>query len=272
MDQQVQSERQLASPFPRVIEQPVLWGTKGKERKAEGYKALVNADSGMVYSIVSTGYRLITHEEAIENVEKTLSKYPVLGRYKTETEFYNDGGRMRRTYTFFDRSIDITPGDLVNPVIHLSNSYDTAWPFSLNLGAARLVCSNGLVVREKLFQVRRRHVSELDSLHINEILATAMDRFQKQTEEWKILTTKYLLPDMYEKVMMTMAFGQKAIDLVEKRMEEEAKSYTEFDFPILTLWTFFNILTWYITYRSVSLNHRVEMEKRLRGAMKHFGR
>ena len=32
-----------------------------------------------------------------------------------------------------------------------------------------------------------------------------------------------------------------------------------------SLWQFYNVVTWYITHHAALLNHRVEMEKRLRG-------
>lgn len=51
----------------------------------------------------------------------------------------------------------------------------------------------------------------------------------------------------------------------------EADGVPEVGFPILTVWAFYNILTWFITHMAVSLNHRVTMEERLRKAMVHLG-
>ena len=67
-----------------------------------------------------------------------------------------------------------------------------------------------------------------------------------------------------------MKFGKKAKELIEERMALESKDYTDNEFPIMNLWIFYNILTWYITYQAVSLNHRVEMEKRLRFAIRNW--
>jgi hypothetical protein len=38
--------------------------------------------------------------------------------------------------------------------------------------------------------------------------------------------------------------------------------------PAMNLWQFYNVVTWYITHHSVSLNHRVELERRLRRSIK----
>jgi hypothetical protein len=47
---------------------------------------------------------------------------------------------------------------------------------------------------------------------------------------------------------------------------EEATGLDPDGFPIISVWEFYNLLTWHITYNAVSLNHRVEMESRLRAA------
>jgi hypothetical protein len=72
--------------------------------------------------------------------------------------------------------------------------------------------------------------------------------------------------------MKVMKFGKQATIEVEHRMELEAERFDTNNFPVMTLWVFFNVLTWYITHRSVSLNHTVEMEKRLRTATAVFVR
>ena len=68
-----------------------------------------------------------------------------------------------------------------------------------------------------------------------------------------------------------MNFGAKATEEIQKRVDQRAEGFDANDFSIMSLWAFFNVLTWYITHRAVSLNHRVEMEKRLRVAIGHFG-
>ena len=82
-------------PFPEVIEAPVSWGTH--KAPANGFKALVNPDTGQVFSIVSKDYRLIRHEEAVSKLEDVIYKSPGLGRLEIERSLYNDGARIRQT-------------------------------------------------------------------------------------------------------------------------------------------------------------------------------
>jgi hypothetical protein len=72
--------------------------------------------------------------------------------------------------------------------------------------------------------------------------------------------------------MRAMELRVRAQKEVRSRMEVEAKDRNDNGFPIMSLWAFFNVLTWFITHRAVSLNHRVEMERRLRGAVERLRR
>ena len=256
--------------FPEIVEQPVMWRYHRDLHQADRYKAIVDSDTGKVFSIVSTDYKLIRHEEAIKRIEEAIYEVPDFGEYKTYTNFYNDGGRMRRTYRFPKISVEIERGDAVNPELHLVNSYDVTWPFIILLGAFRLICTNGLVIGKKFLYLKKRHVLGLDLIDPKEQVSTALKRFDKQTVKWKQWAQRQLTEKTYTHVMNAMKFGKKATQEIGDRMEEDAKDFDDNHVPIMSVWIFFNILTWYITYRAVSLNHRVEMEKRLRAAMVHL--
>ena len=254
--------------FPRIIEEPVSWGPPGNTRNAGRYKAIVDANTGKLFSIVSKGYQLIRHEEAIKKVERALGRTRDLGCAGIiETGFYNDGGRMRRTYRFTEISVEISKGDIVHPELHLFNSYDVTWPFTVLVGAFRFVCGNGLVIGRKFMQLKKRHVFELDRINLEAEISTAMKRLLLQTQEWKRWMNHQLTEPSYNKIMKAMKLGKQATEEVEKKFYQETGDRDDSGFPIITLWAFFNVLTWFITFRAVSLNHRVEMEGRLRAAM-----
>ena len=67
-----------------------------------------------------------------------------------------------------------------------------------------------------------------------------------------------------------MNFGKKAFIAISDRMDQESEGISENGIPIKSLWIFYNVLTWHITHNAVSLNHRVDMERRLRSAFGHF--
>jgi hypothetical protein len=255
--------------FPEVGETPVSWGELNPQR-ADNYKAIVNPESGKVFSIVSNDYKLIRHEEAVQQIENALNERPELNHYKIKTCFYNEGARMCRSYCFNEILVTIGPGDAVNPELQLFNSYDTKWPFIVILGAFRIVCLNGLVVREKYLHLRKRHIYHFDQMEVKEQVSTALKRFNLQTKQWKRWVELRLNEKIYRNVTKSMKFGKKAMENIKERAAKEAEGFTDNGFPIMNLWIFYNILTWYITHRAVSLNHRVEMERRLRSAMRYF--
>ena len=43
----------------------------------------------------------------MQRVESIVNDHSKFGRYKTETGFYNDGGRMRRTYSCHEKKVEI---------------------------------------------------------------------------------------------------------------------------------------------------------------------
>jgi len=255
--------------FPEVVEQPVMWGYHGDLHQANKCKALVNFDTSKLYAVVSRDYKLIKHEEAIEQIEKEISEFPDLGKYTVYTRFYNDGGRMRRTYRFYEEGATVAADDSITPELHLFNSYDVTWPFIIILGAYRVICSNGLVVGEEFLHLRKRHVHDLDQINVRDEVFTALTRFKLQTKQWEKWAHRQLTEKTYKKVIKDMKFGKKAMDEIEDQIYQEAEGFSNNGVPIMSVWMFFNVLTWYITYKAVSLNHRVDMEKRLRAAMVH---
>ena len=59
--------------FPEVIETPVSWGDINLQR-ANDHKAIVNPETGKVYSIVSKDYKLIRHEDAVLRVNNVIDQ------------------------------------------------------------------------------------------------------------------------------------------------------------------------------------------------------
>ena len=255
--------------FPDVRQQPVAW--KDTEfHTAQNFRAIIDNKTEKVYSIVTKDYVLIRHEEAIEEVERVIEENADLGAYITSTQFYAGGGRMRRTYHFPEISVEIRQGDCVNPELHLLNSYDTIWPFTILLGAFRLVCSNGLVVEKKFLHLRKRHLYPLNELALEKEISTAVDRFDKQADQYKGWAECPLTEKTYSQVMKAMQFGKNATEEIQGKIRKDAEDLDDKGFPNMSLWVFFNVLTWYVTHRTVSLNHRVEMERRLRASIRYF--
>jgi len=252
--------------FPQVAEQPVRWGKDGKLQMAKDHKAIVDLNTGKVFSIV---YRLIRHEQAIEKVERFIHGHNLMSGYVVDTEFYNDSGRMRRTYRFPSISVKISKNDTVCLTLHLFNSYDLTWPFIVLVGAFRYVCANGLVIGTKYYQFRKRHVFDLEEVGLEADLNRSIKKFNLQAQEWRKWAEVPMTMAVYDRVMRSIQFGVRATEEIEERIWEDMGASQE-GVPLISLWAFYNVLTWHISHRIASLNRRVDMENRLRVAMKCF--
>jgi hypothetical protein len=230
----------------------------------------VNTSTGKVYAVVSTEYRLVRHEEAIREVEEAIAGMPDLGGFETSTGFYNDGGRMSRVYRFPALSVAIQPGDFVDPTLLLINSYDLSWPLEVSLEAHRLLCGNGLTVGVDLLHMKRRHSRGLELPLIKEEVCSALERFEAQVKEWREWADRPLSRKAYSRVVDKMEFGERGRGEIKAKMDEEAGGRYEMGFPVVSVWGFFNALTWFIAHKAVSVNHRRDMEKRLGKAMGHL--
>ena len=60
--------------FPQIEEQPVMWGYHKEMHQAHKHKAIVDFNTGKLFSIVSKDYRLIRHEQAIDEIEEAIFK------------------------------------------------------------------------------------------------------------------------------------------------------------------------------------------------------
>jgi len=79
-----ENEKTSLASFPEVSEVPVSWGEINLQQ-ADKYKAIVNPEIGKVFSIVSKDYKLVRHEEAVNQIENELVKHPDLKNYRIRT-------------------------------------------------------------------------------------------------------------------------------------------------------------------------------------------
>ena len=129
----------------------------------------------------------------------------------------------------------------------------------------------GMEVKEKYMRFQKRHIPSLERIDLREEVSTALARLGDQANVWRVWTGRPLSETAYGRVMEAMQFGERAEKEIGNRIAQEADGVSDEGFPILTVWAFYNILTWYITHMAVSLNHRVTMEERLRKAIIHIG-
>ena len=130
--------------MPKVEERSlVTLGDKGSWwdpdlEYVDGYKALVDADTGRVFNMVTEEYKLVTHEETLGLVDEALANHPELGEYTRTISLPDGGARMRANYVFGDVDY-VVDGDILHPELTAFNSYDGGWAHKFKLGAFRVL-------------------------------------------------------------------------------------------------------------------------------------
>jgi len=260
--------------FPRVEEKPLHYTVNeygiNKTIKVDGSRALINPDTGNMYSIVSDRYQTIPYRDSLEMVEDAIQNNSEFGTFERTVDFMQGGGRMLAKYRFTDHLIPIgDDNDLVNPEIYVRRSYDTTWGFVLLFGAFRWVCSNGLVVGEKVLNYKHKHTTGLNQNSLLEDLKGSMDKFAVQADIWRTWLDRMTTPNDYERVMGTLEFGKNHTEAIEREVEVSSNvTMEDVRTKTLSYWLFFNVLSQYITHKVESPVRREYFFDRMRSAFR----
>jgi hypothetical protein len=106
----------------------------------------------------------------------------------------------------------------------------------------------------------------LEDVALEANLKCSITKFNLQTREWKSWARIPMTMAVYDRVMRSMEFGKNDTEEIEDKFLNGDQPAPESP-PLITLWAFYNVLTWYITHRVASLNRRVELENKLRVAL-----
>ena len=133
-----------------------------------GLDALRRQDTGAFLSAVSPKYQVITHKDANNFAEK-LFQQAGLDYEEGHVAVDAKGTRFLREFRFPSRefspagstsaldSPSARGNDNHFPTVLLRNSYDKSSTLDFEFGAFRLICSNGMVIGERVHRVKYRH-------------------------------------------------------------------------------------------------------------------
>jgi hypothetical protein len=111
---------------------------------------------------VSKQYQLIRHREVCERVFETFDKIGTV-ELRPSLQLTSNGAQMKLTFRFGDR-VAIGEKDWLEPTLTIFNSYDLSMNLSLEVGAKRLVCLNGLMAYSRFAGGRHKHVGKVRNL------------------------------------------------------------------------------------------------------------
>ncbi len=143
-----------------------------KDGVDSNYDAIYRADNGIQLSVVSRGYQLVTHKQAMEYVFEELESKNL--KYETQRiDLTNQAKKMHYELTFPEEEFDI-PGDESTgvPSLKIYNSIDRSRSFGLSFGTYRVICTNGLSMGKDIIQVSEAHY--MDRIKFVEIIPSIM--------------------------------------------------------------------------------------------------
>lgn len=220
---------------------------------------MVCNDRGLPLSIVTKSYALIDNcdvvdslTDALKHSGRDISIYPV--------EIYIGDGGAKFGLRIILSDIVCDPGD-GHPVagrLQVLNSVDRTIPFRLDMGHFRLICSNGLKVFEKTFDLFELHLNgRLNQARIDEAVSLGVAQLQEKGETFKLMLAteipKGFTKDLLSKVKKT--WGQSEAKEISSALLGgiyRGATVPGVDLPVTNLWQVYNILTW-ISGRSRNL-------------------
>ncbi|RLI66829.1 MAG: hypothetical protein DRO67_00200 [Candidatus Asgardarchaeum californiense] len=153
------------------------------------YRAVVDRNTDRTFAIVKDGYKVVKHEDVINQMDELCAEFPEYGTPTREVWLSNYGGRMKTRWTFTDVDFEITTlsngkPDIVHPTMETFASYDTSLAHRTLVGGFRVVCSNGMIVGKILGEYKRKHTASLELGIAKAVLTDGMREYSKATDLW----------------------------------------------------------------------------------------
>jgi hypothetical protein len=203
-------------------------------------KVIMRKDNNKVLSIMSDKYQLTTHASIIDGFENALDAAgPLFKKRAISTVLPYEGARMYRKYIFDGVKEEVAVGDVVSPTLELWNSYDGTLMVGFQLGAFRMVCTNGLMVPETFREIMKKHYVGFDIKGLVDELQHTLPVFDKSIKIWKEWHKEAVTVPAAVEILAPTKINKKEKELIAKRFEDDEEK---------TKWGLFQAATWVISH------------------------
>jgi len=96
-----------------------------------------------------------------------------------------DGGMGTITLTLPEYTIETAKGDESQFQINGRTSFNGVWAVVLQIGAVRMVCTNGQVFVDNFSMYKAKHTISMDTEHAKSKLTAALHSYKHEAERWK---------------------------------------------------------------------------------------
>lgn len=216
----------IESAFFPVLEMPLQLEIESSKCKGDRGKAIIRTDTNEIINTCSSTYQLVPHRDVISAIESTFESNGLKYVLKNLMFFGKKDSSMRARYVIDeDKFLDKKVGNLI-PMIDVSNSYDSLTKLNVSYGIYRIVCSNGMVVKQgnnRGIDVKVHIKQNIQVLNIfksldkflNEMYPNTINRLSLLT------TTKPKLFPEFEKILRPKELEEFQLqDLIEQYYQE----------------------------------------------------
>jgi len=265
--------------LPKAELQPIYRKIGDTYIEISDRRAVVGED-GTVYDIVSDKYKLVQHEQVKEIVDRIIEEMKLPSVVKMPNVSFNGA-----TF-FYNVLIDrkAIEDDWLDVGFRVTNSYDRSLGVNVTGYIVRLVCTNGLVVSERLFGRKIKHMRplvELDYKLLKEAIETVIENVMKVLDViemarketvsvWEIvhfIETEFKNMPKARRILymrLRRIVGDEIDNVVKayqlmkklKKKEEKEQLMERYNIPV-NLWESINVITEYTTHQLERRNPQI---------------
>ena len=224
----------------------------------DGHKAVVNKnDEQQIFSVVSDNYQVVQHEEVIDTIERTLENLNL--KYDKSVTELNDGARVRVEMVFPDIEVNIGGGDVSKFRATFDNSYDCSTGLRLDIGAFRLICTNGLTIGERWGTYYHKHSKGLDIMMLEKSVKHGVDVFQTKIKGMFEDMARYEITPNEARGFLDNAVEKKLIankylEGMMNRLNYGGSVEIKKDSQVNSKWMLYNLISEELTHNCTSLD------------------
>lgn len=272
------------SPFFTVKREKLYRANK----KYTGYDVLFRADDETQLGVVSKQYKVITHREAVDVVNKALDKVEIKKR-ENKSEISYSGARLFHKVYFPDYKVDLEKetgvkgtaldsgsrvGELIKPGIDILNSYNGTSGFRIEYRVHRVWCDNGATVKQLVDVINVKHSGEINYNFIGDRIIEQLQATLDGVKKSYVSMNQSDGFDLFQKIMITDAwfsnrYNQFVFDMLGDKVdvEWEADEETGVLYPVgakkkeeFSQYLLWCVLTDVISHKVHSAQHRHSLD------------
>lgn len=191
--------------------------------EAEGFRAIVRDDNGVVFNVLRETYQPLQNAEAF----KFFDPFVDAGLASFETAGALSGGRRVWILATLNKApIDVGGGDLVRKMLLLSNGHDGSMAVRVGFTPIRVVCANTLAAahgntKSQLMRVAHTKFVNDRVEKIREIVNAADAKFEATAEQYRALAKADVNSEDLRKYVSVVFGTHTETDKQRRAMREE---------------------------------------------------